>query len=173
MFGQPGGGRRRIQEIVAKFREKGATSPDKAMTAQELGLPPRFEEAMKRRLGATGIFVEVSGKYYLDEARLQQIEQRRGTGAGGATGGQRAYRGNMLTLRILRMVVGVSAIVLALSNVFVFESLDVRLIVVALVVLWIALTIFQLYYLARRRRRWSASGFDNGTSAAPGASAVG
>jgi hypothetical protein len=74
MFGQPAGGRgRRIQEIVAKFREKGATSPEKAMTIQELGLPPRFEEAMKRRPGATGIFVQVGGKYYLDEARLQQI----------------------------------------------------------------------------------------------------
>jgi len=65
-------------EIEAVFRTKGATSPEKAMTAQELGLPPRFEEAMRRRLGATGIFVEVRGKYYLDEARLKQVEEMRG-----------------------------------------------------------------------------------------------
>ncbi|HVB95847.1 MAG TPA: hypothetical protein VND41_04515 [Nitrososphaerales archaeon] len=66
-----GGGRRMIQGIIARFREKGATSPEKAMTSQELGLPPRFEEAMKRRLGATGVFVDVGGKYYLDEAKLK------------------------------------------------------------------------------------------------------
>jgi hypothetical protein len=71
-----------IQGIIARFREKGATSPEKAMTAQELGLPPRFEEAMKRRLGATGIFVDVGGKYYLDEAKLKQVRRNGGPGAG-------------------------------------------------------------------------------------------
>ena len=64
---------RRIIEIVDKFKEKGATSPEKAMTAQELGLAPRFEEAMHRRLGQTGIFVEVNGKYYLSEQRLRKF----------------------------------------------------------------------------------------------------
>jgi len=60
------------------------------MTAQELGLPPRFEEAMKRRLGATGIFVETNGKYYLDEAKLRQVQEERkggGWGVGGGEGG--------------------------------------------------------------------------------------
>jgi len=156
MFGHPGGVRRRIQEIVTKFREKGATSPEKAMTAQELGLPPRFEEAMKRRLGATGIFVEVGGKYYLDETRLEQVEQRRGSG--GASGGQRISRSSMIALRIVRMVVGISAIALALSNIFVFGSPDLRLIVVVLVVVWIVLTVFQLYYLSKMRRAWGPSG---------------
>ncbi|MGQ9552033.1 MAG: hypothetical protein ACUVUE_06360 [Candidatus Bathycorpusculaceae bacterium] len=74
-----GGGeiRRRIMEVVEKFREKGALSPEKALTAQELGLPPRFEDAMHRRLGQLGIFVEVNGKYYLDEERLRQIQEQR------------------------------------------------------------------------------------------------
>ena len=67
---------RRIIEIVGKFKEKGATSPEKAMTAQELGLGPRFEEAMQRRLGKTGIFVEVNGKYYLSEVRLREVQDR-------------------------------------------------------------------------------------------------
>ena len=56
------GGRGRLERLVARFREKGATSAEKAMTAEELGLPPRFEDAMKRRLGATGIFVGTGGK---------------------------------------------------------------------------------------------------------------
>ena len=73
--------------MVARFREKGATSPDKAMTIDELGLPPRFEEAMHRRLGATGIFVDVGGKYYLDEAKLKQVQEQRMQWGGGMGGG--------------------------------------------------------------------------------------
>ena len=77
MFRNPQQIRQRLNGIVEKFRQKGATSPEKAMTIQELGLPPRFEQAMHRRLGQTGIFVEVNGKYYLNEERLKQIQQER------------------------------------------------------------------------------------------------
>jgi hypothetical protein len=69
--------RRRLLKVIERFREKGATSPEKAMTIQELGLPPRFEEAMHRRLGQSGIFVAVNGKYYLNEERLRQIQEER------------------------------------------------------------------------------------------------
>lgn len=130
MFKQSGGMRERIRELAGRFREKGATSPDKAMTIQELGLPPRFEQAMKRRLGATGVFVEVGGKYYLDEARLQQVEQR--WGATGGAGGQWRARRNMLGLRIARMAVGLATILLILTNVFFLRSIYVSLLVVAL-----------------------------------------
>jgi hypothetical protein len=68
--------RKQLSESIAKFREKGATSPEKAMTPEELGLPPRFKEAMQRRLGRTGIFVEVNGKYYLSEQRLKEVQER-------------------------------------------------------------------------------------------------
>jgi len=67
---------RRITEIVEKFRAKGAISPEKAMTADELGLPPRFEDAMNRRLEQTGIFRKTSGKYYLSEERLREIKEK-------------------------------------------------------------------------------------------------
>jgi hypothetical protein len=67
--------RRRIMEVVEKFREKGALSPEKALSAQELGLPPWFEQAMHRRLGRLRIFVEVNGKYYLDEEQLRQVQE--------------------------------------------------------------------------------------------------
>jgi hypothetical protein len=74
-----GGGeiRRRIMEVVEKFRMKGALSPEKALTTRELGLPPRFEQAVHGRLGQLRIFVEVNGKYYLDEERLKQIQEQR------------------------------------------------------------------------------------------------
>ena len=57
--------------------------PEKALTAEELGLPAEFKERMKRRLGQLGVFVEVDGKYYLSEERLKEvknkIEERRKT----------------------------------------------------------------------------------------------
>jgi hypothetical protein len=86
MFRDPQEMRRRLKEIIDKFRQKGATSPEKALTLEELSLPPRFEQAMHRRRGQTGIFVEFNGKYYLNEERLKQIQQERanaGSGGGG------------------------------------------------------------------------------------------
>ena len=85
--------RRRLQEIIEKFRQKGAISPEKAMTLQELGLPPRFEEAMHRRLGQSGIFVETNGKYYLNEERLKQIQEQRAKMRSGGGGGGGWNRG--------------------------------------------------------------------------------
>lgn len=46
------------------------------MSLKQLGLHERFEKAMKGRLGRTGIFVEAEGKYYLDEERLSEFEER-------------------------------------------------------------------------------------------------
>ena len=74
-------GRREIREhlleLIEKFRKKGALSPEKAMTAEELGLPAEFKERMKRRLGQLGVFVEVDGgKYYLSEERLKEVKDR-------------------------------------------------------------------------------------------------
>ena len=68
--------RQQLTDIIAKFKEKGATAPEKTLSPQDLGLPPRFEEAMHRRLGRTGIFVEVNGKYYLSEERLKEVQEK-------------------------------------------------------------------------------------------------
>jgi lipoate-protein ligase A len=66
--------REHLLNIIDKFRQKGAVSPEKAMTAEELGLPNDFKERMKRRLGRLGVFVEVNGKYYLSEERLKEVQ---------------------------------------------------------------------------------------------------
>ena len=96
--------RKRLTEVVEKFRQKGATTPEKAMTPQELGLPPRFEQAMHRRLGQTGIFVEVNGgKYYLNEERLKQIQEQRQQTGGAGGGAGFGFRKNMITLRVARL----------------------------------------------------------------------
>jgi hypothetical protein len=76
MFRRREEAREKIVALIQRFREKGAISPEKAMTAQELGLPSRFEDAMKRRLGKTGIIKEVKGKYYLSEERLKEVKDK-------------------------------------------------------------------------------------------------
>ncbi len=142
-----------LEGIVEKFRQKGATSPDKAMTIEELGLPPTFQEAMKRRLGRSGIFIEVNGKYYLSEERLKQIQETRRTGTSGGGGAQLGLRGRMVTLRIVRMVTAVLIVTLLLINIFV-QSWTIRLISATVVVAWIAITILQMYYLSRVRKKF-------------------
>ena len=67
-----GGGR--IREIIRTFQAKGALSPETALTAQELGLSRIFVRIMKRRRGRTMVFVEVNGKYYLDEQALRAMK---------------------------------------------------------------------------------------------------
>ena len=66
----------RLSEVIDKFRQKGAISPDKAMTSEELGIPPQFKEAMNRHLGQLGLFIEVDGKYYLSEERLKKLNEK-------------------------------------------------------------------------------------------------
>jgi len=139
--------RRRLLEVIEKFRQKGAINPDKAMTIDELGLPPRFEEAMKRRLGRLGIFVEVNGKYYLSEERLRQIEEQRS--ARWTVGNSRR---KLLTLRILQITTGALFVTLLLINLFV-QSLEIRLISSLFLIVWLAISILQIYYLLRVRKR--------------------
>jgi len=145
--------RRRLYDVIEKFRQKGATSPDKAMTPQELDLPPRFEEAMKRRLGRLGIFVEVEGKYYLSEERLRTFEERWNRGENSQ--GVRGYRSDMLSLRIARMALAVSFVIILLVNISVL-SWELRLIGILVGIGWVALTVLQIVYLSRARRRFSS-----------------
>jgi hypothetical protein len=153
VFRQRGQLRERLNEIVQLFRQKGATSPEKAMTAQELGVPPRFEEAMHRRLGSLGIFVEVNGKYYLSEERLRQIQERSGTGGGRWSGGGFGGQSSMISLRIARMAAGALFVLLVLVNLFVF-SWELRIVAALVAVTWIALTVAIIAYMSRIRRRF-------------------
>ena len=62
---------------------------------------------------------------------------------------------------MVRMVVGVAAIALVLLNILFVESIYVRLVVIALIVVWIALTAGQMYYLSRMRKGRGGSGFND------------
>ena len=120
------------------------------MTIQELGLPPRFEEAMHRRLGQSDIFVEVNGKYYLSEERLKQIEQMRA-----ARGGEWNPRNRIMTLRLVQLGIIVLLIALLLINFFI-QSWELRIATAVILVVWLLITILQIYYLSRARKRFSA-----------------
>ncbi|MDF1539022.1 MAG: PadR family transcriptional regulator [Candidatus Thorarchaeota archaeon] len=65
----------KLQEIVALFISKGATSESKAMTLKELGTPRLFKVFLNSPLGPKLPFVEVGDKYYLSEERAAEIEQ--------------------------------------------------------------------------------------------------
>jgi len=111
--------RRWLNEVIKRFRQKGATSPEKAMTIQELGLPPRFEEAMRRRLGRSGIFVGLNGKYYLSEERLKQIREQRQKARGSGAGEGWNSRKTLMTLRVACLVATFLFVFLLLINLFV------------------------------------------------------
>jgi DNA-binding PadR family transcriptional regulator len=69
-----------IKEIflneVEKFRQKGAVTPEKAMSIEELGLSPKFKTFLSRSPRLLGVFVKVDNKYYLSEERLKEIEKQ-------------------------------------------------------------------------------------------------
>jgi Flp pilus assembly protein TadB len=140
-----------LSEIIEKFRQKGAVSPEKAMTAEELGLPPRFQEAMQRRLGRSGIFVEVNGKYYLNEERLKEVEEQRHR-----EDADQGFRDRLFTLRIVRTIVAVVAVVLLLVSFF-FESWLLTVVAAFFIVVWLALIILQIYYVSKIRRRLASA----------------
>jgi len=156
MNGNGGQWRQRLQQIIQKFREKGAISPEKALTIQELGLPPRFEEAMHRRLGQTGIFVEAGGKYYLDEARLKQIQERRAnanSGGGYSRGGTPTwsrYAGLFLMLPIGIIVAFVLFYLFYFGGVGYFPG---ELIIIVLIVA-LGLFVARMLFWRSRRNYW-------------------
>lgn len=150
----------RLGEVIDKFRRKGALSPEKALTAEELDLPPRFEEVMKKRLGRLGIFVEVNGKYYLDEERLKQIKKQRlkaGSGSNAERGWNRAgkpswsrYVGILLMLPIGLIIALVLFYLLVFSGVSFFPGEFLIILAIVLVVVAVA----RMLFWRSRRRQW-------------------
>jgi hypothetical protein len=135
----------RLLKVIDAFRQRGATSPERAMTLEELGLPPRFKGVMQRRLGRLGVFIEVNGKYYLSEERLKELEEQRLARQTGSNA-----RKKLLNLRIIRITIGILFIALVLVNLFI-HSLEMRVLSSMLLVISLGVSILQLYYLTRIR----------------------
>ncbi len=60
-----------FQRVVDAFREKGATTPEKALTWKELGLPEELELMNPPIQPDKSPFVKKGNKYYLSEERLE------------------------------------------------------------------------------------------------------
>jgi hypothetical protein len=137
------------------------------MTIQELGLPPRFEEAMHRRLGQLGIFVEVNGKYYLNEERLKQIQEQRaraGSGSGGGGGWSRAGppTWSRVVGILLMLPIGIIiALVLFYFAAFWGGFFPGELLIVFVVIL-VGLAVARLLFWRSRRRYWREHWGENG-----------
>ena len=170
MFGNREGMRQRLQGLIEKFRQKGATSPEKAMTIQELGLPPRFEEAMHRRLGRSGIFVEINGKYYLNEERLKQVEEQRtkmGSGGGGGWNSGGSANWYRFVGFFLMLPIGI-IIALVLFYFFYFRGGGTyypgEFLVILLVIFIVLFVVRMLFWSSRRRylrEHWRDSGLSS------------
>jgi len=73
-----GGGHGRMKEMVETFVKNGATSPETAMTLEELGLPPMFEMMLQGPMGQSGLILEHQGRYYVSQERLDEMRSRFG-----------------------------------------------------------------------------------------------
>ena len=62
-----------FRRLIDAFREKGATTPEKAMTWKELGLPEAFEKMSFPIHPDKSPIVQKGNKYYLSEDRLEII----------------------------------------------------------------------------------------------------
>lgn len=76
--GMIGMGQGRIMEIVETFKKNGATSPETAMSPEEMGLPPMFRFMLQGLSDKSGIFLEHNGKYYISEDQTKRMQKRLG-----------------------------------------------------------------------------------------------
>jgi hypothetical protein len=141
----------RFMELVERFREKGATSPNKALTPQELGLPQWFEQAMYRRFGRLGVFVKVNGKYYLDESRLRELQEKyfKARYRGGARRWSR-YIGVLLMLPIGLIISLIIFHLLTFSGASFFPGGFLIILTIVMVVV----SVIRILYWRSKRRYW-------------------
>jgi hypothetical protein len=149
--------RRRLHEIIERFRQKGATSPEKAMTIAELGVPPRFEEDMHRRLGQLGIFVQMNGKYYLNEERLKQIKEQRAkrgsrSGGGGGWGRSGSPTWSRVLGILLMMPIGIIIALVLFYFVAPLGGFFPGEFIIIFVVIFLGLAVARLLFWRSRRR---------------------
>ncbi|MEM0084061.1 MAG: hypothetical protein QW743_01000 [Candidatus Methanomethylicia archaeon] len=143
----------RIMMLIEKFREKNATSPERALTIDELGLPPWFKQAMNRRLGQLKIFIEVNGKYYLDENRLKQLqEQYLKTGYRGKRRSWLQYTWILFTMPLSLIISIIIFYTLTYSGIRL--PLGEYLIILTIIMMIIAMIRLFLRRLMRRYRPW-------------------
>jgi len=106
---------------------------------------------MTRPLGQTGIFVEIIGKYYLDEAKLVQLNQSGFSGGGRRSQRNFSARQSLVTLRIIRIGLSILVFVLILEKLFYFHSAHTWIAIGILDATAVVVSVIQINYLSRLR----------------------
>jgi len=143
-------GKRRewLGAAVNMFRDHGAVSPATAKSPIELGLSPRAVAMVKRVATRFNVFVEVDGKYYLSEPRVQELKERRTKQSR-----PRRLQSSMATLRVIRLVLAIALIAVVMVNIS-LNSPELRLVFFGLLAIVLGLSVLQLIYLRQARSAW-------------------
>lgn len=104
-----------------------------------------------------GVFVEVNGKYYLSEERLKQMELRSARTSAWLPGK------NILALRIAQVILVILFMAFFLVSLLV-HGLELKVISLLFLVVWLFVSVLQIYYLSRIRRRTSQTHVSVGVS---------
>jgi DNA-binding PadR family transcriptional regulator len=67
-----------LSGIIEYFQEKGATTPEKALALDELGIPEEMEQLIPPVLPDMFPIVRVGNKYYLSKERLEKFREQGG-----------------------------------------------------------------------------------------------
>jgi hypothetical protein len=139
--------REKILNIAEIFRQKGAISPQKAMTLEDLNLPPRFKYLMSGPMGKLDIFKEIKGKYYISEEKLTPIEKQHNLSDSTSYSRQRLF-----SLKITRITTIVLLITLLLVNLST-NIYEIKLLSLIFLVVLIVITFLRLYYLTKIKKK--------------------
>jgi hypothetical protein len=135
--------REKILNIAEIFRQKGAISPEKAMTLEDLNLPPTFKSLMSGPMGKLNIFIEIKDKYYISEERLKPIEKQHII-----IGSTRYFRQKLLRLKITRIITVVLLITLLLVNLST-NIIEIKLLSIIFLVFLVIISFLRLYSLTK------------------------
>jgi len=67
-----------IEGVIKFFQKKGATTPEKALTLSDLGIPEELRQLIPPVMPEIFPFVKVGEKYYLSEERLETFRKQGG-----------------------------------------------------------------------------------------------
>lgn len=110
---------------------------------------------MHRRLGQTGIFVEVNGKYYLNEERLKQIQERRAKAGSGSSGSNstRAPTWFRIVGTLLMLPIGIIIALMLLCFVAPGGGYFPGELLIVFLVIFLGLFVVRLLFWRSRRRQ--------------------
>ena len=147
----------------SEIQRKRSHIAGESVDSSRFGFASSLRTSHASEIGATGIFVEVNGKYYLNEERLRQIQEQRAGRPGGGGGYNRQRPPGWMRYGGILLMLPVGIIVIAFLWFYFFYLngggyFPGEIILILLVVLVVAFVVRMLFWRARRnymRERWT------------------